>query len=314
MICITDFITIEPSSEILLKAIDYGGRSIHFTYDRMAYGSLLENRIIRIVVGIVVERAFEDYLREQKINFDISGRTHWRIKDSAEFIINEQKIDIKGYHVYPRPERHFPQWFLPVEGLVPYDQLLKPNSPDIFVQAFLVSPQINRSSKHNHIVVFSRSWSNRWREARRIEISADNPVKITLHGEGVEGIGKSKYNRCDTSETFLINPGKISISSTKFSSLQYLSLDGGIKNNVSVKIENNGVTNFSQEDWIDVWLDKPAITFAAWGTKEDYKKGQVILPKSQTTLYSGGTRTKNFGQKISNLRPIKELWDELQTN
>src|SRR5207245_2358813 len=95
-----DIVSVTPSKEMLERAVEYAGRSIHYTYDRMGYGSV-RRRLVRVAVGIVIEEAFERYLVDRGIPFAKSGRTHWRLVDNAEFQTRGMRLDVKGYHVYP---------------------------------------------------------------------------------------------------------------------------------------------------------------------------------------------------------------------
>lgn len=308
MISIDDFVLVHPTGEIQRAAIDYAGRSLHYTYDRMGYGPEARDRLIRIAVGIVIEQAFEAYLRQQGIVFDTIGRTHWRSTDKAEFVINDQRIDIKGYHVYPRPGRIFPHWFLDAEGLVPYGQLKGTNAPDIYLQAFLVAPQLNSSDQHLFVGVFPKGWCERWREARPVVVRStagiQGPVEFVVAGEGPEGVGHPCNFRADTQETFVLSGGSAE-SQARFSSLQYVAAKRRPQGEVLVSVDRGNTTQI--REWHDVWFQEPQVYFTGWAAKRDYERSGVYLPKGANTKVYDRTRTGNVLIPIRDLRSLFDL-------
>jgi hypothetical protein len=306
-----DFVVVDIQSEALLRAIDYAGRSIHFTYDRMQYAGRLSSRLIRIVVGIAIEQAFETYLQKQGVAYGTGGRTHWRTLDTAEFTIDVRRIDIKGYHVYPGSGRIFPHWFLDVEALVPQDQIKRQTAPDAYLQAFLVSPQQNHSARRCYTAIFPRPWANRWREPRPVYLTAgktqSQPVAITLYGEGPDVAGEDRYAHGDVQEEMWLPPAQTIRSHMAFCSLQQITCPAQPAPDLQVQIAANGAHIFQSADWSDLWLDKPQVTFAAWGSKEDYRSGEPLPRGTRTRLYTGGTRTPNFSRLIRELRPVATL-------
>lgn len=293
------------------QAIDYAGRSLHYTYNRMDYDKT-HSRLIRIAVGVAIEKSLESYLRGQKIPFSACGRTHWRLKDVAEFVIKDQNVDIKGYHVYPKTGRNFPEWFLNAEGLVPQDQLYRSGSPQIYLQAFLVAPRHNESQQHRYVGIFPRGWSRRWPEARIIHLALagkqKRPFDLTLCGEDVHVVGQPDSANGDIQETILVSPGKDSTpSQTPFSSLQYAATASLPECDVLVTVDRGKTHTLHTQDWFDLWLQQPCVYFTAWGSKQDYRETGKHLPKGTKTQVYFSTRTPNRSILIRNLRPISEL-------
>jgi hypothetical protein len=308
LISTKDFVTLKVSNDTFVEAINYACRSVYFTYDRMNYGPQLYNRLIRIVVGVAIEKTFEEYLRVLRVPFETTGRTHWRQRDKAEFDLKKLKLDIKGYHVYPAADRHFPDWFLDVEGLVPKDQLEKTESPDIYLQAFLVSPQINNSIIHQYVANFPVIWANRWREPRNIIVNGSFDRLISFFGENASSLNQPVFENFDCCELVHVNFDSIT-SEAKYCSLQYARTDQRPDKPLIIQIANNGSHIINSKDWIDLWLQEPTVTFTGWGTKQDYKSGKILPPHIATRIYTGGTRTFNYCRLIQKLRPLKELID-----
>ncbi|WP_102029165.1 hypothetical protein [Salirhabdus sp. Marseille-P4669] len=307
MVTVNDFVPIRVTTSMQDAAIEYAGRSLNYTYNRMNY-SQARQRLRRIAVGIIMEKAFETYLINSGIPFTTQGRTHWRNPDVAEFYINNRIVDIKGYHVYPNQNRNFPHWFLNVEGLVPYGQLKKINGPDTFVQAFLVSPYANNSNQKRFIVTLPKNWTDRWKNVSNVGIQTQpgnfQGITLTMHGEDANIVGT---NANDLSESFILGNGqKQYLSTNVFSSLQYLNTDARPTHDIILSV--NGLKHVVKCDhWFDMWLEKPEVTFASWGDRSTYLSGTYLPDGTITQVYTNGTRTKNMSVIVNALNPIREL-------
>ncbi len=303
-----DFIVLNPTPNMQRMAIDYACRSRYYTFDRMNYGSrAMRSRLIRIAAGIQTELCFEDYLRNARIQFDITGRTHWRLRDSAEFNIRNNRVDIKGYHVYPNEQRQFPDWIADAEGLVPVDQLNRANSPNIYIQAFFVSPQMNIGNEHLYVSLFPEGYSRRWTEARSFTVRnhAEETIYLEVGGETEEGVGISETVDCDQLQNIEVQEGRVH-AAQNYSSLQYVLTQTLPKAEVSFSIDEGNTRTITPNDWIDLRLTDPTIYYAGWGTSSEYSEGEILPVGSKTRVYDG-TRTRNYSVGINNLRPLRDL-------
>ncbi|WP_033542893.1 hypothetical protein [Planococcus sp. CAU13] len=303
MVRITDFVSLQVNNQVQNDAIEYAGRSLNYTYNRMGYNDD-ENRLKRIMVGIVIEKVYENYLITSGATFSTKGRTHWRNKDVAEFYMNNRIIDIKGYHVYPHFTRDFPNWFLDVEGLVPYGQLKKGASSSAYLQAFLVSQKQNTSAVKKFVAVLPKGWSDNWNFAANVSLNFNHnygPIApLTLFGEG------GTISISDTNESIIFSNGSYTTNNL-FSSIQFLSSDVKPTTDITISVNNFNI-KIEKEQWFDVWLENPEVTFAAWGNYSDYKfKGEYLKIGSKTQVYTGGTKTGNMSVMIRNLRALNTL-------
>jgi len=78
-----------------LKGMEYAKTSWKYTYNRMGESSITK-RLERIALGLGIgEPAFKYFLNNEKIKFDLSGRTLWYQSDLNDFMVNSLKIDAK---------------------------------------------------------------------------------------------------------------------------------------------------------------------------------------------------------------------------
>lgn len=303
---------IEPSSELQLAAIDYAGRSINYTYDRMHYTHRLASRLIRVVVGIIIEKCLEEHFVHKGVDFDKSGRTHWRNRDKAEFIVKNRSIDIKGYHVYPSKGRNFPDWFLDTEVLVPVDQLRRASKDDVYLQAFLVAPQVNQGSIHRYIAIFPPKVSDKWRISTIVNIYTKQPMKsqmqYALFGEKAVAIGKP-FNIADEQQELLtIFQHNNHIEGTaQFGSLQYIMTDTRPQCSLDVFAGKVLAMTIHPNNWYDLYIDSPRVYLTGWAAMSSFKNAHILKQGSITRVYTQGTRTDNRTLLVRELSSIMEL-------
>lgn len=305
MVDLNDFITLTPNDQTQLKAINYAARSYYYTYNRMGYDkSDLRKRILHIAVGIIIEQAFEKYLQTRSVIYDMSGRTHWRISDVGEFTARNKRIDVKGAHVYPYQDRQFPGWFLDVEGLVPADQVEKSSAPDVYVQAFLVAQPVNISSAGKYIALMPQAWAGIGRPRRISFALAGDCSSLEFAGETVSRNASGGLSPPqDTSE--LVQSGDYQ-SSQQWVSVQYVTSSIVPKCDIIISTTGGEKYVIRPGNWIDLWLDRPKVYLAGWGSVNDYREARLIPPGTPHRIYQR-TRTANYGIPIRNLQSLSEL-------
>jgi len=315
LITVSDFVKLHSSEATQISAIDYAARSLHFTYDRMRYGAVnsddMRKRLIHISVGIQIEWGFGALLDRRGVHYRTDGRTHWRKTDDAEFSLALGRVDLKGHHVYPSPDRDIPEWFLKVPALVPIDQLRRTDSPDIYVEAFLVAPAGNNSTSKRYVAILPRTWCNRWREARSVNVRAIDrlePTTLILAGERADLAGQDKFASGDIQESIsLASPQTSTTTSQQFSSLQYVAADSRPTSDIDLTISGDGSFLVEKQQWLDIWLEGPSVYICGWGFKSDYANGRILPEGSHHLVYTGRTKTGNYSLPVKELRAISEL-------
>lgn len=308
---IADIVALSPQADTQASAIDYAGRSLHFTYNRMQYRDV-GNRLIRITVGLMTEMAFESFLIKAGKQVDKRGRTHWREIDRCEFRLGGLKTDVKGYHVYPAAGRPFPQWILDCEALVPVDQLHSHDAPDIYCQAFLVAPQRNVSAQHRYVAVLPADWCNVWQHAERIQLCALDanaaPVRLTVCGEQIIADASLVRQRVDASEVLSVDAGTpMTTTASAYCSLQYCWLDRIPTGAMGINAGPARRHIIQTDAWHDLWLDHPKVYLAGWQNKNAFSQATILDIGSRTQVYTGGTRTRNYCLPMRALRAVSRL-------
>ena len=295
MIQLDDLVQVEVTAAMQRRAITYALRSIHYTYNRMGYADI-GRRLPRIVAGIIAEEAVEAYFDRMQFAYEKSGRTHWRKIDVAEFLIGGKRADLKSYHVYPTPKRPIPQWLLEVEGLVPVDQLQRQSQDHVSIQAFLISPQVNRSATHSYAQALSKEWADGIEELQLVKIGglAESGVsRIHLLGEDDEGDAQWSISASDSTE---IKPRSIQAMLAPAIPESSITLDAG-----------SAVCELKPTGWHDLWMDNPDVWLAGWATRDEYLAGEQVPRGAKTAVYTQGTRTENRCLMVPALQPMSLL-------
>ena len=126
MITKNDIIVVEVTDSMILDAVHYAEKPLHYTFNRMGKANPYE-RVRNIVKGLIMESAFKKLLDHHNVKYDLLGNTHWTKKDRYDVGLDGRRYDIKGYFVgEPSKVKAIkvdPVWLFDCCALVPADQL-----------------------------------------------------------------------------------------------------------------------------------------------------------------------------------------------
>lgn len=75
-----DFVLLDAQEDWVEKGCRYAEISLTRTYNRMS-SPYYDKRLRRIVVGIIAEYAFLDWVKRKGLNYRLDGRTAWYESD-----------------------------------------------------------------------------------------------------------------------------------------------------------------------------------------------------------------------------------------
>lgn len=149
MLNASDIVAIKAQDDWIREACEYAELTWSFTFNRMGKANPYD-RIKKIVIGLVAQSAYEEWLKQNKIPYDQLGRTPWYEIDRYDIGIYGRKNDIKAFFLdITNPilqnrgiKRLSPQrtdWLLTCSALVPQDQYHSRSleDKDIYVFAFI---------------------------------------------------------------------------------------------------------------------------------------------------------------------------------
>jgi hypothetical protein len=131
MIKVRDIVSIKVDNKWFKNALNYALISWTSTFNRMGKPNPY-SRIEKIILGIIAEAAFEQYLRDNCLDFETQGKTKWYEADRYDIGIKGFAIDVKSNFLDLRSPYLIEKfsnvgadklnWFLKCHSLVPIDQ------------------------------------------------------------------------------------------------------------------------------------------------------------------------------------------------
>ena len=91
----SSIIDVPFSQESWDKGMEYAKTSWAYTYNRRGTSNII-SRLEKIALGVGIgEPSLGSFLKKDKINYNLSGRTKWYQSDIHDFLINDHKTDVK---------------------------------------------------------------------------------------------------------------------------------------------------------------------------------------------------------------------------
>ena len=91
----SSIIDVPFSQESWDKGMEYAKTSWAYTYNRRGTSNIV-SRLEKIALGVGIgEPSLGSFLKKDKINYNLSGRTKWYQSDIHDFLINDHKTDVK---------------------------------------------------------------------------------------------------------------------------------------------------------------------------------------------------------------------------
>jgi hypothetical protein len=323
MITSSDFLTINYTPDLTEAGIAYACRSLPHTYDRM--GGSYFKRLRRIVAGIAVELAFRRYLSERKIPHDNMGSTPFTDPDRYDIAIGGRRCDIKSFMLTQknriRQVRQEPHVLLSAQALVPVDQMASDNltNDDIYIFAFLsalLTPNLdalNKAIEANQPVflirVLPKTWSRpeRWLSLGKLALKCDTSTSTKIE------LGGQNENHDFQTEKIALKPRKRVQLKNNFYSLGHLrtpSIPDGTVGVHSPVLDETFLVE--PKDWGNIWVYGMQIIFTGYITRGNFLQTAIRIPAGSRVFQYSKTRTDNLALPISNLYPLRDLFERVQ--
>ena len=315
----SDLVQLKCETGDIQAGIQYASRSLHYTYNRMHLQPA--DRLRKIVVGKIFERAFQRWLTKHDVKYDFAGETTFDKKDRYDIGINGRACDLKSYLLRRKDQisqvESSPARLLKASALVPLDQITNPNlkPTDIYIFGFITGQEARdlldlqtlqeKDLPHCLLHVVDQAiW----------QFTANNqsPQKIILKSNArlpndIQLGGLDEHGRF-VQETLKLNPQNRVESNQNYTALFYVRplqwLDGelGITYATLHKPEI-----ISPNDWQNIWLYGRQIFLCGWMNKREFRKKSERLPAGGQTLQYTRTKTINCTLPIQELRPMADL-------
>jgi hypothetical protein len=323
MITVSDIIHIPYTRDLTEGGIAYALRSLPYTYDRM--GGSPYDRLRRIVAGVAVELAFRRYLGEGNIPFDVQGATPFTDPDRYDVSLGGHRCDIKSYLITYRGQildmRRNPDVMLNAPALVPSDQHTGEShtSHDIYLFAFLAGliaasqADLKAVIKNDQPFYLLHAMPDAWCKpqtwsplgALTLKSESDTAQVIEISGQDKGRDFLTRSIELPARTRVIIQDEFYSISSIHIQDMP----EARIGLHSSVRKETYLIQPM---DWGNIWVYGMDIWLAGYIEREEFSRLASFIHSGTRVFQYNHTKTKNLGVPISDLQPLRNLFERVK--
>lgn len=323
MLTATDIIHLPYTRDLTEAGIAYAVRSLAYTYNRM--GGSAYDRLRRIVAGVAVELAFRRHLSEQGIPFDVKGATPFTDPDRYDVSLGGRRCDIKSFLITYREQitkmRQNPDIVLQAPALVPSDQHAGEghSEHDLYLFAFLpgliaasqddLRSVVSKHQPHYLMHAMPDAWArpSPWTPLGRLALKSESVQSQTLE------IGGQNERREMRSVTVEVPPRRRVELDDGFFSVAYIHAKTPPEGRVGIHSPARNETHLiGATDWGNIWLYGMDILLAGYLTREEFSRRANPIQAGARVFQYDRTRTKNLAVAVSDLKPLRDLFEHVK--
>lgn len=314
-----DIFLVEGTDQMVLEAVHYAEKSLHYTFNRMGKSNPYD-RVRNIVKGLIMEAAFKRLLDHHNVQYNLLGNTHWTKKDRYDVGIDGHRYDIKGFFVGEPSKvnaiKNDKGWLLDCSALVPSDQLNAKSlkEGDFYIFPFMVGdidrnqgPDLFDSIKHKYRIhaFWDYAWfkNERWESMGKMTIQSQMEDIIRLR------IGGQDVNKDSIEEEYVIHPGETIQTKNEFFTVLFLQTTDTLSGELIIHcLEKNKTEEVDLADWGNIWVYDSQVYITGLMSKGEFKRRSREIPRfyKDCKQYSE-TRTVNNMLMIADLDPITPI-------
>ena len=343
MITSKNIISIDLKDPWFDDGLEYALKSWTSTFNRMGKPNPY-NRIEKILIGLIAERAVEEYLTSINVKYETHGKTKWYEEDRYDLGISEYAVDVKSNFLdtsspyiqskYSNLFTNKLDWFLTCHSLVPLDQFNPGNNKrrahkrdKIYVFPFIEGNFSETSYGGTLIHTF---WDYRWlKKAEHKDLPSLGKLKFSYKGSKTTARVKiygttAKKTICI--ETLSLSKASVTTKNEYFQvfsiewlgdppngqlkiETQYLNLSETIKPEGSFSLEKQEKGyRPSENNWQNLAIHDCKIFLLGWILEEEFRIIGKKKPRfSHDIEQYTETQVDNWGCLISELEPIAKI-------
>lgn len=321
MITNDDIFIVEVSDKMILDAVHYAEKSLHYTFNRMGSGNLYD-RVRNIVKGMIMEAAFKRLLDYHQVKYDLMGNTHWTKKDRYDVGIHGNKYDVKGFFISDRGKADAINkdkgWLLDCSALVPSDQINAKSlkDDDYYVFPFMTGEVIRDAVEGNNLfnqgryiylihVFWGYGWFKnlQWKSLGRLTL--DSRMKRNIHIR-LGGQGEDKELII---EEYNLRPNEKIKTKNPFYTVLFIQTNNDPSGDLLIKCDTlKEPERISPVSWGNIWFYNGLVFFTGYLSKGEFKNRSVEIPRFYKLCKQyGETKTDNHMLSIQGLNTLKQL-------
>jgi len=316
MITRNDIFIVDITDQMILDAVHYAEKSLHYTYNRMGSSNLYD-RVRNIVKGLIMESAFKRLLDYNNVQYDLLGNTHWMKKDRYDVGIDGHKYDIKGCYITETWKvtaiKQDPGWLLDCSALVPSDQINSKSlkSDDLYVFPIMTGeversnePDLFKIDRYRYLIhcFWDYTWIKNDQWISRGKLTIESKLNHYLHLR-VGGLGENKEL---VVEEFNLAPRSKVITKNEFFTVLFTQTNANSQGEVIVQSKKiPKPEQIGPNDWGNIWFYDGKVYFTGYLTKQEFKARSVEIPMYYKKCKQyGETKTINHSVPIKDLNPL----------
>ena len=322
MLGIDDLINIPYTPDLSEGGITYACHSLPHIYNYR--GSSSFDRLRHMAAGAAVELALRRYLTQQNISFGIQGATPFTEPDRYDVSLGGHRCDLKSFLISHRGQitalREDIGLLLKAPALVPLDQYSADghSENDLYLFAFitgLVSRSLNDLNKTAFstlpvylIHIMSAAWSRpqTWIPLRSLILKSETDEILNLE------IGGQNAAREFITCSIELPPRTPYTVDADFYSLSYIHINSRPIARLGVFSPSRNETYLiNSNEWGNIWIYGMDIYLTGWISHSEFRQRANLIPEGSRVFQYDRTRTKNLAVSISDLKPMKELFERV---
>jgi len=319
MITKEDIFRVDVSEQMILDAVHYAEKSLHYTFNRMGSSNLYD-RVRNIVKGLIMESAFKRLLDYHNVQYDLLGNTHWTKKDRYDVGIGGHKFDIKGCFITETWKataiKQDPGWLLDCSALVPSDQIHTKSlkSDDLYVFPIMTGemersnePDLFTLDRYRYLIhcfwnyawIKNDEWKNRGKLTIESKLDHNLHLRVGGQGENIELVV----------EEFNLAPGSKVTTKNEFFTVLFTQTNAILHGEVIVQSKKiPEAERIGPNDWGNIWFYDGIVYFTGYLPKHEFKTKAVEIPRFYKKCKQyGETKTVNHSVPVKDLNPLYSI-------
>jgi hypothetical protein len=291
----------------------------------LPYANLSYDRIRRVVASAIVELAFRRYLSQQDIPFDITAATPFTDPTRHDVSLGGHRCDIKSFLISHRDQvaeiRRDPGILFNAPALIPSDHHASNGylDNDLYLFAFLsgmiaasqndLKKIVETNQPHYLMHVMPEKWRKpfNWNPLGPLVLKSESDAEMLIEISGQDS-GRRNLTR------LVKLPPKTRVTmDVSFYSVTALH----VKNIPSARL---GIHNPAYKEtyvvppleWKNIWVYGMDIWLAGYVEREEFSRRASFIYSGSRVFQYNHTKTKNLAVPISELRPLKDLFERVK--
>lgn len=324
MIGIDDLINIPYTSDLTEGGITYACRSLPHIYNY--HRSNVYDRLRHSAASAAVELALRRYLTQQNISFGIKGAAPFTEPDRYDVSLGGHRCDLKSFLISHRGQiaalQNNPGLMLKAPALIPLDQYSADgqSANDLYLFAFIIGlvsrsrSDLDRTAVSNQpaylIHILPTTWSRpqAWIPLGPLTLKSETDEILNIE------IGGQNAAREFITCSLELPPHTRCAVDTGFYSLVYIHIKSKPTSRLGLFSPSRKETHLiNSNEWGNIWIHGLDIYLTGWISRSEFRQRSNLIPEGSRVFQYDRTRSKNLAVSISELKPMKELFERVLT-